>query len=397
MSTARVNHLDLLAPPVTQTVQQRSFVIGAIFSVIGIIGAFVAPDAFFRSYLLAYMLWLGLTLGCMGFLMIQHLTGGGWGTVMRRLLEAGTRNIGMMIVLFIPIIVGMKRIYVWTNPDFLGKEQHLRDLAQQYLNPSFFTIRAVIYFIIWFAMIFFLNRWSAQQDSAPVKDIRAMRKLSAPGLVIYAFSISFAVIDWVMSLTPPWISTIYALIFIVGQCLSALCFMIVVETILRKYQPISEVLVPKDLHNQGKLILAFVMLWAYFSFSQLLIIWAGNLPDEITFYTRRFQGGWQYLGLFLVTFHFAVPFCLLLSRPLKRNTQRLVKVAALLIFMRYVDLFWFIQPTANQSFYFHWLDLVVPVAMGALWMGMFFRNLRGRPLLPAYDPRTQLLLETAHD
>ncbi len=397
MSTARVNHVDLLPPPVIQTAQSRSLIVGVIFSILSIIGAFVGPDEFFRSYLIGYMLWLGLTLGCLAFLMIQHVTGGAWGTVIRRLLEAGTRNIGMMAVLFLPIIVGIRRIYIWTNPDFMAKEPHLKMLAESYLNPKGFVIRAVIYLVIWFVMIHLLNRWSVEQDTPPVRDIRAFRKLSAPGLVIFAFTVSFAVIDWVMSLTPPWISTIYAMIFLVGQCLSALCFVVAVEALLSRYKPMSELLKPKEVHNHGKLMLAFIMLWAYFSFSQLLIIWAGNLPDEIPYFTRRFSGGWQYMGLFLVAFHFAIPFILLLSRPLKRNPHSLVKVAVWMIFMRFVDIYWYIVPTAHTTFYLNWMYIVVPVAMGGLWVGMFFRNLKGRPLLAAYDPRAQVLLEPAHD
>jgi hypothetical protein len=397
MSTARVNTIDLQSPPVTQTLQQRGFVVGAIFAVLSIIGAVISPDQFFHSYLIAYMLWLGLTLGCMAFLMIQHVTGGAWGTVTRRMLEAGTRNIGMMAILFIPIIVGMRRLYIWTNPDEMAKDPHLKSLSQQYLNPTAFVVRAVIYFAIWFLIIHFLNRWSLAQDQPPVRDVPAFRKLSAPGLVLYAFTISFAVIDWVMSLTPPWISTIYAMIFIVGQCLSALAFIVAVEATLYRFRPMSQILKPKEVHDHGKLMLAFIMLWAYFSFSQLLIIWAGNLPDEITFFTRRFFGGWQAVGLFLVVFHFVVPFCLLLSRPFKRNPRTLVLLAIWMIAMRWVDIYWFIEPTAHKNFYFHWLDLAVPLAIGGLWVGMYFRNLRARPLLAAYDPRAQVLLEPAHD
>jgi hypothetical protein len=187
------------------------------------------------------------------------------------------------------------------------------------------------------------------------------------------------------------------MIFIVGQCLSALCFVVIVEAMLHRYKPMSELLRPKEVHNHGKLMLTLIMLWAYFSFSQLLIIWAGNLPDEITFFIRRFVGGWQYIGLYLVIFHFAIPFILLLSRPFKRNPQSLVKVAVWMIFMRGVDLYWYIEPTAHKNLYFHWLDLVVPLGMGGLWIGMYFRNLRSRPLLAAYDPRAQVLLEPAHD
>jgi len=397
MSTARVNHLDLLPPPVVATAQTRSLVVGAIFGIIAVIFGITSPDQFFRSYLLAYMLWLGVALGCLAFLMIQHLTGGTWGAVIQRMLEAGSGTMPLMAVLFVPIVLGMRRLYIWSDPAFQGKEEHLKVLSQHYLNPSGFVIRAVIYFAIWLGLIYALRSWSREQDNPPVRKVPKLRALSAPGLVLFAFSVSFAVIDWVMSLTPPWSSTIYAMIFMAGECLTALCFVVAVAAMLYKYQPMATLLKGEDVADHGKLMLAFVMLWAYFSFSQLLIIWSGNLPEEIPFFTRRFVGGWQQVGVFLALFHFAIPFVLLLSRGFKRNPRRLVKLAVWLMLARYVDLYWYIAPAFHASIYYHWLDLVLPVGMGGLWMALFFRNLKARSLLPAYDPRAQILMEPAHD
>ena len=397
MSTARVNHLDLLPPPVVATAQTRSLVVGAIFGIIAVIFGITSPDQFFRSYLLAYMLWLGVALGCLAFLMIQHLTGGTWGAVIQRMLEAGSGTMPLMAVLFVPIVLGMRRLYIWSDPAFQGKEEHLKVLSQHYLNPSGFVIRAVIYFAIWLGLIYALRSWSREQDNPPVRKVPKLRALSAPGLVLFAFSVSFAVIDWVMSLTPPWSSTIYAMIFMAGECLTALCFVVAVAAMLYKYQPMATLLKGEDVADHGKLMLAFVMLWAYFSFSQLLIIWSGNLPEEIPFFTRRFVGGWQQVGVFLALFHFAIPFVLLLSRGFKRNPRRLVKLAVWLMLARYVDLYWYIAPAFHASIYYHWLDLVLPVGMGGLWMALFFRNLKARSLLPAYDPRAQMLMEPAHD
>jgi len=397
MSSARVNHLDLLPPPVVATAQTRSLAVGAIFGIVAVIFGIFSPDQFFRSYLLAYMLWLGVALGCLAFLMIQHLTGGTWGAVIQRLLEAGSGTMPLMAVLFVPIVFGMRRLYVWTDASFQGKEAHLKVLSQHYLNPSGFVIRAVIYFGIWLTLIFALRSWSREQDNPPVRELSKLRALSAPGLVLFALSVSFAVIDWVMSLTPPWISTIYPMIFIAGQGLTALCFMVMIATMLYKYQPMSTALKANDVHDLGKLMLAFTMLWAYFSFSQLLIIWSGNLPEEIPFFARRFFGGWQRVGVFLALVHFAIPFVLLLSRGFKRNPRRLVKLAVWLFVACYIDLHWYIAPVFHANVYYHWLDLAVPVGMGGLWLALFFRNLKERPLLPAYDPRAQILLEPAHD
>ncbi len=389
---------NLMAPAVAQLIQQRSLMVGILFGIISIIFAVISPVQFYRSYLLGFMDWLGLSLGCMAFLMIQHMTGGAWGMVMRRYLEAATRTLPLMALLFIPLIAGMRHLYIWTNADEMSHDQHLKALTHSYLTPTGFVVRGVIYFAVWLFIAFRLNKVSAEQDSPPTRNLSPrFRTIAAPGLLLYALTISFAIIDWVMSLTPPWISTIYPLIYIVGQCLSAICFVVVVERIFVSYRPVSEYLRAKEVHDHGKFMLTLIMLWTYFSFSQLLIMWAGNLPDEITFYTRRFNHGWEYLAIFLLLGHFAVPFAILLSRPLKSDPRRLVWVAVWLTFMRYVDLYWFIEPNFHPTFYYHFLDLIVPVAIGGLWLGAFFRNVRQRPLLPLHDPHAVELLELVHE
>jgi len=402
MSTAHVNNLDLTAPPVVKSIQRRSLVIGLIFAVIAIAGAFVRPDEFFRGYLLGFMAWLGVTLGSMAILMIRHLTGGGWGMVIRRILGAAMRCIPLMALLFIPILFGLPRLYVWARPldSITDKhlQEHLRDLTKSYLTVHGFVIRAAVYFAIWNALSFLLSKWSRQQNQPPLRDNSGRFKaLSGPGLILYAFTISFAVIDWVMSIDPSWISTIYGLIFLIGELLSAMCFAVVVERILFNYKPMSELLRPDFVHDHGKWMLTFVMVWAYFSFSQWLIIWAGNLPEEITWYLKRANGGWEYLWLSLALFHFVVPFVLLLSRPFKRDVRRLAWLAVWLMVMRYLDLFWIIEPNFSATIRLTWADIVVPVAMGGLWLAYFFRNLSSMPLLPAYDVYAKEVLEPAHD
>ena len=396
--TARVNNTDLLAPPVAQTIQQRSLIVGVTLAVVSIIGVIIKPDEFFPAYLLGFMAWLGVTLGCMAILMLQHMTGGAWGMVIRRLLEAGTRTLPLMVLLFIPILFGLPKLYVWARPAEIVGDKHLQEITHAYLNFSGFLVRAIIYFTTWSMLVYFLNRWSAEQDNPLTPDIsRRFSVLSGPGLVLYGFSMSFAAIDWVMSLSPHWISTIYPLIFLAGQVLSALGFVVAIETILFRYKPVSELLKPQHVHDHGKLILTFVMLWAYFSFSQWLIIWAGNLPEEITWFVRRLNGWWGLVGLFLAAFHFAVPFVLLLSRQFKRNVRTLVWLAVWLMFMRLVDLFWMIEPTFHPQLHVTVWDIVVPIGIGGLWMTYFFHNLKGRPLLPLHDPHSREILEPAHE
>jgi len=402
MSPAHANNLDLMSPPVVKTIQGRSLVIGLVFAVISLALAFMRPDEFFRAYLLGYMAWLGVTLGSMAILMIRHLTGGGWGMVIRRILGAAMRCLPLMAALFVPILFGLPRLYVWARPlDSIADKhlrEHLQELTRTYLTVNGFIVRAAIYLAIWNLLSFLLTRWSREQDSPPSRDNSdRFKAVSGPGLILYALTISFAAIDWVMSIDPSWISTIYGLMILIGELLSAMCFAVVVERILVNYKPMSELLKPDFVQDHGKWMLTFTMVWAYFSFSQWLIIWAGNLPEEITWYMRRLNGGWGFIGLFLVVFHFAVPFVLLLSRPFKRDIRRLVGLAVWMLLMRYVDLFWIVEPNFSQTLTLTLADVVVPVAMGGLWLAYFFRNLNSMPLLPAYDVFANEVLEPAHE
>jgi hypothetical protein len=338
----------------------------------------------------------------MAILMLRHLTKGGWGMIIRRILGAAMRCVPLMALLFVPLLFGLPKLYIWARPlDSIPNQhlrEHLQELTKSYLSTKGFIIRAVIYFAVWNGLSFFLTKWSEEQDRPPIGDNSSrFRMLSGPGLILYGLTITFAAIDWVMSIDPSWISTIFGLSFLIGQVLSALCFAVVVERILYRYRPMSELLTPEHVHDHGKFMLTFIMVWAYFSFSQWLIIWAGNLPEEITWYTRRLNAGWGYVGLCLVLFHFALPFVRLLSRPFKRDITRLVWLAAWLLLMRYVDLFWIIEPNFSKTLSVTWLDVVVPVAMGGLWLWFFFRNLSSLPLIPAFDVDAVEVLEPAHE
>ena len=405
MSTQHTVSIDLATPPIIKTIGQRSLVIGAIATVIALYVAFTSPTVFFRGYLVSYMDWLGIALGSMAILMVRHMTGGGWGTVIRRILGASMRTLPLLILLFIPMLFAVPKLYPWAMPvDSIADpaiREHLEKhpfILRDYLNYRGFVIRAIIYFAIWFALQYLLSKFSFEHNNPPFVDKSARFKMvSAPGIILYAVTISFAAIDWVMSLNPSWVSTIYGLIFVAGELVAALCFAIVIERILFNYPPMSVLLRPNYVHDHGNFLLAFVMVWAYFSFSQWLIIWSGNLPDEITWYFRRLHGGWQFVGLFLVVFHFFVPFFLLLSRPFKRDITRLVWLAAWMLVVRYVDLFWHIEPSFSENFTVTLADLAIPFAMGGIWIWYFCRNLSSQPLVPAYDATAQDVLEAAHE
>lgn len=405
-ATIKMTKSDLMAPPVVHTIQTQSLFIGLVGAVASIAGAFLAPESFYSAYLTGFMFWLGLSLGCMAILMLHHLVGGAWSIVIRRILESGMMTLPLMAILFLPILFNLPRLYFWARPGLTDPK--LVEIHQSYLNLSGLAIRYIFYFVLWIGMAYFLNRWSTEQDSIAGQSTLRFRALSSIGLVIYSFSISFAVIDWVMSLQARWISTIYGMIFIAGEALSALCFCVVIETILSKRKPMSEYLTDTQVHDHGKLILAFVMLWTYFNFSQWLIIWAGNLPDEIPWFFRRMNGGWGYVGFFLALFGFAVPFALLLSRQLKRNAHTLVRLASWILLTRMIDIYWHVEPgvsvasgssivALHPTFHLSWLHFTILAGIGGLWMAYFFYNLRSRPLLPINAPQTLRLLEPAHD
>jgi hypothetical protein len=289
----------------------------------------------------------------------------------------------------------MKYLYsAWLNAPSSG-EGALSQFQQSYLTSSGFKTRAAIYFAIWLVLMFFFNRWSKEQDvNREDRALRRRLKMAAgPGIILYVFAMSFAAIDWVMSLSPHWASTIYGFLFIVGQLISSMSLMIAVIVLLAGKEPLLGVIQKRHLHDLGKLLLAFVMLWAYFSFSQLLIIWSGNQPEEISFYRSRLYGGWGAVAVLVLIFHFFVPFFLLLSRDLKRNPKLLPRVAIWLIVMRFVDLFWMTRPEFTSSALPSVWDFAAVLALVGLWVCVFAWQLKQRPLLPLGDPKLEEAIE----
>jgi hypothetical protein len=357
--------------------------VGVVLSVLGFVMS--GLDRFYEAYLVAYIFWAGVSLGSLALLMVIHLTGGAWGVVIRRPLEAATRTIPAMAVLFLPIIFGMGHLYHWTHPEAANDPFIAQKTA--YLNTPFFIGRQVFYWAVWSALAILLNRWSAEQDrTGDPALISKFSKLSGGGLVVHGLLLNFAMVDWVMSLNPHWFSTIWGLLFLVGQGLSALAFAIVVLIMLSQYPPLNRIVTPHHLHDLGKLLFAFLMLWAYLSFSQFLIIWSANTVEEIPHYLVRMQGGYEWIGVGLILLHFAVPYALLLSRDVKRDINRLRIIAAWLVVIRIIDYFWYVSPEFHEGFTFSLLDIALPIALGGIFLALYAIQLRARPLLPVNDP-----------
>ncbi|HKP86500.1 MAG TPA: hypothetical protein VJZ26_10410 [Blastocatellia bacterium] len=378
---------DGKAPPALDRFRRLALIVGVAALAFCAIGAIFDATQFFRSYLLAFIYWVAIAAGGLAILMLQHMSGGAWGLVIRRVLEAVTRTFPILAVMFLPVAVGVTRIYPWANRALVDQSPALQHKST-YLNIGFFIGRAVFYFLIWNVLSYFLNKWSLEQDRTGDRYLtRKLQVLSGPGLVLYGFTVTFASIDWVMSLDPGWYSTIFGILFMGGQGLSAMAFAITVVVLLSNYKPMSGVIQPRHLHDLGKLMLAFLMLWAYFAFSQFLLIWSGNLPEEVEWYARRLHNSWKTIALALVLLHFALPFVLLLSRDLKRNGRTISMVAIAILVMRYVDLYWMTGPEFHEGrFTISWMDLLMPFGIGGVWLWFFAGELKTRPLVPVQDP-----------
>lgn len=359
------------------------------------------PAQLLLSYLVGYQFWLGIGLGCLVILMLQHLTGGAWGLMLRRILESSSRTLLLLAILFLPLLLGVRSIYAWASdapsaaiePPSAPQPEAKGGAGSppvEYMNVPLFVVRSVAYFLIWLGLAFFLVRWSADQEirDRATNRQRRFRMLSAPGLVLYGATITLASVDWVMSLEPHWYSTIYPVLFATGQVLTAFAFAVAVLVLLATRPPLAEVVTREGLRDLGSLLLAFVMFWAYMSVSQFLLIWVGNLPEEIPWYLRRIRGGWQWIALLVVVFHFSLPFLLLLSRDIKEHGRRLAVVAVGILVMRFIDIFWWIEPAyRHPGQYIFWLlDLSALVAVGGVWIWVFIAQLRKLPLLPTHDP-----------
>lgn len=368
--------------------RRLALALGAICLGLGLPGWFFNPRQFFISYLFGELVWLGVALGCLAFLMIHYLTGGKWGWPVRRFFEAAAGTLPLLGLFFLPLFFGSQYLYPWAIPARVAADEGLRQKAF-YLNLPFFAARAFIVFAIWSVLAFLLNKWSREQDATIAPEpMKWLRQLSGPGLVIYPLTITVAFVDWVMSLEADWYSTMFPILVCIGQMLSGLAFVILLLAWIGPRSSLSEILGKENFHHLGSLLLAFTMLWAYLAFAQLLVIWSGNLPHEISWYLHRIAGGWRWILVFLVLFHFFGPFFLLLSRQLKRSGPALAAIAGAMFLAHVVDIWWMIAPAFYpRGLHLSWLDFVALLGIGGFWFFFFIRNLEAKALIPMNDPR----------
>lgn len=416
--------------------RRKTLLVGGLGTLLALPGLFLRPERFFPAYLYAYLFWLGIALGSLAIAMLHHLTGGGWGFVIRRILEAAFGTLPLLALLFVPLLFGLHRLYPWADAARVAADPLLRDKHGMFALP-FFLARSAVYFAVWIFLARRLRNWSLRQDQTadPALTGRFQRGCG-PGLALYVGTVSLAAIDWVMSLEPRWYSTIFGMLLITGQALTALAFAIGIANRIvglsgteerrkeaeKEQDPLRRLLASaakrsrrhaqdKNLtanthppclaegptlemqlapfrQDLGGMLLAFVLLWVYMGYSQYIVIWSGDLPSENVFYLHRQAGGWKLLAWGLIVLHFALPFVLLLFGGLKRRAGILSGIASLLLLCHLIYDFWLVAPTFRpEGFGLSWLDIVLPFALGGWWLAVFCIGLQSAALLPLHDPR----------
>ncbi len=369
-----------------------TLVVGVLGLALSLIGAVLGDrDQFFRSYLMAYVLWLGLPLGSMGIVFTQFLTGGNWGLATRRIFEAASATTPLMAALFVPLVFGIPSLYSWALPSNVAADPVLQHKAL-YLNTPFFIVRTILYLVIWIILAVALTRRSRAGE------LRPLQKLSILGALLLGLTVSFAAIDWLMSLDADWYSTMYPPLVAMGFLLFSFAFGILLIVYLAPRTALGEVVNPQLLNDLGSLLLAFLMLWAYMQYFEYLLIWAGNLTDEIPWYLRRIEGSWQVVAIAVAVLGFGVPFWFLLFRPLKRNPITLACIAGWVMLMHLVDVYWIVEPPFSPPGpSISWVDVTALLGIGGVWLALFGWQLGRRPLLAPGDPRLVRAMEVAHE
>ena len=407
-TTVHVTPTDFAPPALINRLRSKVMVVGVLASAAAIVWAFLDIKHFLEAYLVGFMFWLGVSLGSLALLNLQYTTGGHWGALGRRFWEAATStyNIGLLFLLWLPLVFGMKIVYPWAT---MTPEQLLKDRHDYWLNPKLFILRGIIYFILWWFWAWRLRRWADREERGEATPQRFVniQNFSGAGIIVYGLTITFASVDWVMSLNPLWWSTVWGMLFMVGECLSTFAFTIWLLARFAQTEPLNGIVKPDHYHDYGKLMFAFVILWAYLSFSQWLVIWQGNLTAEIRWYLDRAHGHWKIIATLLIFFHFVLPFAIMLSRSLKRQPRKLVAMAVWIMIIRLVDLFWLVQPSFHDGGPYG--DVLAPIgpgvvilnvinvlAIGGLWLGVFFWQLGKRSLMPVNDQEFIDMLVSKH-
>lgn len=367
-----------------------ALIVGVVAGLISVAAFFLSERAsFFQAYLFSFMFWTGISLGSLALLLTHILTGNRWGLAIRRITEAAAKNIWVMAVLFVPLIFGIPTLYAWARPAFVAANPTAQ-LQTWYLNVPFFIGRAVFYFLVWILLAYFANRFIARRARVAAGEPlpAGNQGFSSAGLILYTLTMTFAAVDWTMSLQPFWSSSVYGLIVIMSQLMTAIAFGVLFLNLIpslslgKKWTYKTTPIPYRDL---GAMMVTLIMSWAYLAYFQLLIMWAGNIPHEVTWYIARTQGNWSFVAIFIALFQFALPFLILISSKARHSLRVLAWMGGTLLFANLVNVFWEVKPAFYSSFSISWLDFTVPIAMGGFWVAGFLFALIRRPALTALE------------
>lgn len=369
-------------------ISKPALIIGVVTLIITAAGFFVDRQQFFFSYLVAFAFWATVTLGGLFFTLIHNTTHAMWSTVLRRIIETIMMTVPVMAILIIPVLFGIHDLYHWSHADVVATDALLQKKAA-YLNIPFFVIRTVFYFAVWMVLSFYLYRISKQQDkSFDPEQKEKLRKRSAPSILIFALTLTFASFDWLMSLDPHWYSTIFGVYIFAGSFLSAIAFVVLVLISLHKRNILTDVITVEHYHDLGKFLFSFTVFWGYMAFSQYFLIWYANIPEETIWFAHRWEGSWKYITLVLVFGHFVVPFLALMPRAAKRNLKFMRIISIWILLMHFFDLYWLVIPTLHKhGFHFSWMDLTAMIGIGGIFVWYFWQSYLKGALVPVNDTK----------
>lgn len=362
-----------------------ALIIGVLGLLLSIIGYFSDSKQFFFSYLTSFAFWVSLGLGGLFFTMLHHISGARWSTVLIRISQAAMSILPLMGIFFIPIFFGISELYDWSNPKIVAESTVLQGKAG-YLNISFFTIRTIIYFAIWAILAFLINKYSRMQDEGE-NTTKQLRIISAPGMFLFAFTISFAAFDWLMSLDPHWFSTMFGAYFFGGSFVIILAFLIIMANYLKSNGTLNNEIGYAHFSDLGKLFFGFIVFWAYLGGAQYFFIWYANIPEETVWFLDRWKNSWKTVSLLLIFGHFLIPFASLIFFNTKRNRKILMFFAFWMFFFHYVDMYWLIIPTLHhESAHISWMDLTTFLGIGGIFVALFWNRFTSKAIIPINDP-----------
>ena len=379
---------DSLQFPADSKVPRALFGVGAVGLIASIIGYFLDADQFFFSYLVSFVFFSGIALAALLMVMLHHITKSSWGVLFRRISETFISNIWIWAIFAIPVILGIHNLYHWSHEDAVMADKILKGKSA-YLNTPFFIARQFIYFAIWGYLGYKLHKVSVEMDKTNDWGLTALlRKVSAPGIPLFALSVAFASFDWLMSLDPHWFSTMFGVYFFAISFQTFWPVMILLVFYMQRKGILKNTIRQVHIYDLGAWFFAFTVFYAYIAFSQFLLIYYANLPEETLWYFHRLEGSWKYIAYSLLIFRFAIPFLVLLNREAKKNRTILTNISILVLVIHFAEIYWIAMPVLfKHGIHFSWMDITAFLGLGGIFFGLFFNTFKKHDMVPKNDPK----------